>query len=183
MITINLIPYRDKEKKDNLKRQIMIISSAFILFIAVLVSVHLWMSFSLGKLESKAAEADARLKILNKQVGDVEKFKKDKKQLEQKLAVIHSLEVNRSFPVRLLDGLNMLVPSKQLWLEKLAQKRGEITIEGTAKDSGVVAQFMKSLEKAPFFSSVDLLVTREKEVVGVKLQQFIVVCGLNGKGE
>jgi Tfp pilus assembly protein PilN len=77
----------------------------------------------------------------------------------------------------------MLVPSKALWLEKLAQTGGKITIEGMAKDSGVVAQFMKSLEKAPFFSSVDLLVTREKEVVGVKLQQFIIVCGLNGKGE
>lgn len=183
MIKINLIPYRAKEKKDNLKRQITIIAGALVLFLVIVVSVHVYLSFNLRKLEGTLATADARLVILNKLVGDVEKIKKDKKQLEQKLEVIHSLEVNRSFPVRLLDGLNMLVPSKALWLEKLAQTGGEITIEGMAKDSGVVAQFMKSLEKAPFFSSVDLLVTREKEVVGVKLQQFIIVCGLNGKGE
>lgn len=183
MITINLIPYRDKAKKDNLKRQISVIAGVLILFFAVIISVHAFLSVSLGKLEARAAEAEARLKVLDKQVGDVEKFKKDKKELEQKLGVINSLESNRSYPVRLLDGLNMLVPSKELWLEKLTQKEREITIEGMAKDSGVVARFMKSLEKAPFFSSVDLLVTREKEVVGVKLQQFIIVCGLSGKGE
>ncbi len=183
MIKINLIPYRDKEKKDNLKRQIIIIAGALVLFCAIVVSVHLYLSFNLNKLEGTVAEADARLLTLNKLVGDVEKFKKDKKELEQKLGVINTLEGNRSLPVRLLDHLNMVVPSKELWLEKVSQKEKEVNIEGVAKDNGVVARFMKSLEKEPLFSSVDLLVTREKEVAGVKLQQFTIVCGLSGKGE
>jgi type IV pilus assembly protein PilN len=183
MIKLNLIPYRDKEKKDTLKRQIIIIAGALVLFCAIVVSVHVYLSFNLNKLEGTVAKADARLVILNKLVGDVEKFKKDKKELEMKLGVINTLEVNRSFPVRLLDRLNMLVPSKELWLEKLSQTGKYLNIEGVAKDNGVVAHFMGSLEKEPFFSSVDLLVTREKEIAGVKLQQFSITCGLSGKGE
>ena len=35
---------------------------------------------------------------------------------------------------------------------------------------------MKSLEKAGFIQSVDLLGTKEKEVSGSKLQQFILTC-------
>ena len=113
---------------------------------------------------------------MNKKVGDIEGFKKDKKELEQKLGVINSLETNRLFPVRMLDELNLLVPAKEAWLEKITQTGQDLRIEGMARDNGTVARFMKNLEKARFVQSVDLVVSREKEVAGVKLQQFILTC-------
>jgi type IV pilus assembly protein PilN len=183
MIKINLIPYRDKEKKDNLKRQVVVISGAVVLFLLIIAAVYLYLSANLRQLERNVATADARLLVLNKMVGDVEKVQKDKKELEQKLAVINTLEVNRFFPVRLLDGLNMVVPSRELWLDKIIQKGSEVRIEGMAKDNGTVARFIKSLEKVPFIGSVDLVVAREQEVVGVKLQQFVITCVVNSKGE
>ncbi len=76
----------------------------------------------------------------------------------------------------MLDELNMLVPAKEIWLEKLTQTGQELRIEGMARDNGTVALFMKSLEKASFIQTVDLVVSREKEVAGVKLQQFILTC-------
>jgi type IV pilus assembly protein PilN len=114
--------------------------------------------------------------VLNKKVGDIEGFKRDKKELEQKLGVINSLEINRLFPVRMLDELNQLIPSKEAWLERMTQTGQELRIEGIAKDNGTVARFMKGLEKATFIQSVELVVSREKEVAGVKLQQFILTC-------
>ena len=45
-----------------------------------------------------------------------------------------------------------------------------------ARDSLTVAGFMKSLEKAGFIQSVELVVSREKEAGGLKLQQFTVNC-------
>ena len=96
-----------------------------------------------------------------------------------KLGVINSLEGDRIFPVRMLDELNMLVPAKEIWLEKVTEKGQELRIEGIAKDNGTVALFMKNLEKASFITTVDLVVSREKEVAGTKLQQFILTCGIN----
>ena len=90
--------------------------------------------------------------------------------------MIKSLESDRLFPVRMLDELNGLVPAKEAWLDKVVQTGQELRIEGIAKDNGTVALFMKSLEKASFIQSVDLVVSREKEVAGVKLQQFILTC-------
>jgi type IV pilus assembly protein PilN len=183
MIKINLLPYREKKKKENVKRQLFVISGAMVLFFLVVVAVHLYFVSSLHRLDDKVKEREARLLVLDKKVGDVEKFKKDKKELEQKLAVINKLELDRYFPVRLLDRLNLLVPSKDAWLEKIAQKGQEIRIEGMARDNGVVAVFMKTLEKADFVRSVDLVVTREKDIVGVKLQQFVLKCMVDSKGE
>jgi len=164
MIKINLLPYREKEKKENLQRQIVILSGT------------LYFNALISGMETKIQEADGKLVVLNKKVGDIEGFKRDKKELEQKLGVINSLEGNRLFPVRMLDELNLLVPSKEAWLEKITQKGQELRIEGMARDNGTVARFMKSLGKAEFVQSVELVVSKEKEVAGVKLQQFILNC-------
>jgi len=176
MIKINLLPYREKEKKENLQHQIFILSGTLVLFLLIILFVHLYFSMSISGMETKIREADARLIVLNKKVGDIEGFKRDKRELEQKLGVINSLETNRLFPVRMLDELNLLVPAKEAWLEKITQKGQELRIEGVARDNGTVARFMKSVEKARFAQSVELVVSREKELAGVKLQQFILTC-------
>jgi type IV pilus assembly protein PilN len=176
MIKINLLPYREKEKKENLQRQIMILSGTLALFLLIILAVHLYFTMSIGNMEKEIRDAEAKLVVLDKKVGDIEGYKRDKKELEQKLGVINSLEKNRLFPVRMLDELNQLVPSREAWLEKLTQTGQQLRIEGMARDNGTVARFMKNMERASFVQSVELVVSREKEVVGVKLQQFILTC-------
>jgi type IV pilus assembly protein PilN len=176
MIRINLLPYREKAKKENLQYQIMALSGALVLFLLIILSVHVYFNMNISSMEVTVREADARLIVLNKKVGDIERFKRDKRELEQKLGVINALETNRLFPVRMLDELNQLVLSKEAWLEKITQTGQDLRIEGMAKDNGTVARFMKNMEKAGFVQSVELVVSREKEVAGVKLQQFILTC-------
>jgi type IV pilus assembly protein PilN len=116
---------------------------------------------------------------LTKKLGDIEGLKRDIKELEQKLSVIKGLEADRFFPVRMLDELAQLVPQKEIWLEKIAETTGSgLRIEGVARDNMVVAHFMKSLEFSSFVSSVSLVSTKEKEVAGIKLQQFTLSCVL-----
>jgi len=176
MIRINLLPYREKEKKEDIQRQIVIISGSLLLFLVILISGHLYLGMTISGLEKKIREADAKLVVLDKKVGDIEGFKKDKKELEQKLGVINTLEVNRFFPVRMLDELNMLVPSNDLWLDRVAQTGADLRIEGVARDNVTMARFMINLERAGFIQSVDLVVSREKDIAGVKLQQFVLTC-------
>jgi type IV pilus assembly protein PilN len=176
MIRINLLPYREKAKKENLQYQLIALSGALVLFLLIILSVHVYFNMNISSMEKMVKEAEAKLVILDKKVGDIEGFKRDKRELEQKLGVINALETNRLFPVRMLDELNLLVPAKEAWLEKITQTGQDLRIEGMAKDNGTVARFMKNIEKAGFVQSVDLVVSREKEVAGVKLQQFILTC-------
>ncbi len=178
MIRINLLPYREKEKKESIQRQIVLYAGSLCLFLLVLVGVYVYFTASVGSLETQIAEANARLAVLDKKVGDIDRIKRDKKELEQKLGVINTLEGNRIFPVRMLDELNTLIPAKEMWLEKIVATGQELRIEGIAKDNGTVALFMKNLEKAWFIKTVDLVVSREKDVAGTKLQQFILTCGI-----
>ena len=80
MIRINLLPYREKEKKKTFLRRIVLLSGSFVLFLLILVSVYLYFDLSIGDIEKKIQEAEVKLVVLNKKVGDMEGFKRDKKE-------------------------------------------------------------------------------------------------------
>ena len=176
MIKINLLPYREKKKKENLVQQIWIIAGSLIVFILLLFWLQIWINSSISDVKSKIKESEASLIELDKAIGDLDKFKNDKKELEQKLGVIATLEENRLAPVKTLDKLAMIVPSNNIWLIKITQKGDSVNIEGIGRDNVVVADFMKDLEKFDPIKSVDLISSKNTEIAGIPLQRFIFSC-------
>jgi type IV pilus assembly protein PilN len=178
MIKINLLPYHEQEKKENLARQISIIAGSFIIFILLLVAAQFYLSSSVSTLEGQVKEAEAKLVDLNKKMGNLDGFKKDKKELEEKLVVIKTLEENRLTPVKTLDDLSMIVPPKNIWLTKIVQKNDNLTIEGVGRDNIAIADFMKTIENFAPIKSVDLVSSKKTEIGGMTLQQFNFSCVL-----
>jgi type IV pilus assembly protein PilN len=178
MIKINLLPYREKEKKDTFSRQIFIAAGSVVIFILILVWVTVWIESSISNLNKDIKDSESLMADLNKKIGDVDKYKKDKKDLEQKIGVIATLEENRLAPVKTLDNLALLVPPKDIWLLKINQKEKNINIEGIGRDPIVVANFMKSIEQFDPIKSVDLVSSKKTEVSGITLQQFNFACVL-----
>ena len=176
MIKINLLPYREKAKKENLSRQVTIIAGVFIIFILCLVWFYIYMLSQVKDLEGKLAESQQVLKVLNNKIGDMDKFKLKKAELELKLGVIGILEENRLLPVKTLDDLSMLVPQKNVWLVKVSQSGNRLTIDGIARDNIVAADFMKTIENFPAIQSVDLVSSKKEEISGITLQRFIFSC-------
>jgi type IV pilus assembly protein PilN len=176
MIRINLLPYHETEKIEDFTRQIMIIGITFLVFLLAIGAFHLYLTMSISSLDENITKQQQELDRLNKIIGDIEVFKKDKALLEKKIAIINTLEENRLAPIRMLDELTTMVPVKDVWLEKLSEKGISITIEGMARNNIAVAHFMKNLAGSTFIKSVDLVSTKEKEVAGIKLQQFIISC-------
>lgn len=182
MIRINLLPYQEKRKQADLKKQILILSGSFLAFILVLAGIHFYVSFSIGSLEKEIQEKEDTLNRLNKIVGEVETFKKDRDALEKKLAVIARLEENRLAPVHYLDRLNAAVPTRDAWLDKVSQKEDELQLEGVARTNMVLSRFMRNLEGMNFLETVDLVSSRQKDYSGMKLYSFVLSCKIKKQG-
>ena len=176
MIKINLLPYREKKKKENLTQQIFIAAGSFVAFILLLVLLQVSINSSISDLKSQIKESEDSLVELDKKIGNLDQFKNEKKELEQKLGVIATLEENRLAPVKTLDNLALLVPSKDIWLIKITQKGNSINIEGIGRDNVVAAEFMKDIEKFDPIKSVDLVSSKKTEISGITLQQFVFSC-------
>jgi type IV pilus assembly protein PilN len=178
MIKINLLYsyVAEKERKANIIRQIAIVLLSLFVFLFILASVHFYIAYSVSSLESDIAAQEARLVVLKKIIGEIDDIKMEKKILEKKLTAIKTLEEDRLYPVRLLDEINILVPSKDLWLTRVTESGQQLSIEGVGRNNLVVALFMKNLEMARYIQSVELLATRQTEILGVKLQKFSLTC-------
>jgi type IV pilus assembly protein PilN len=176
MIKINLLPYREKKKKEYIVQQIYMFTGSFIMFILFLVWLQVWINSSISDLKSQIKESEDSLVELDKKIGNLDKFKNDKKELEQKLGVIATLDENRLAPVKTLDNLALLVPSKDIWLVKITQKGDNINIEGIGRDNVVVADFMKDIEKFDPIKSVDLISSKNTDISGITLQKFNFTC-------
>ena len=176
MIKINLLPYREKKKKEYIVQQVYIITGSFIVFILLLVWLQVWISSSISDLKGQVKDSEDSLVDLDKKIGNLEKFKANKKELEQKLGVIATLEENRLAPVKTLDNLALLVPSKDIWLVKITQKGDSINIEGIGRDNIIVADFMKDIEKFDPIKTVDLISSKNTDISGMTLQKFNFTC-------
>jgi len=176
MIKINLLPYRETAAKAGMARQIIVVAGVLILVVLALAGTQIYLSANNARMEGEIKTAEEKLVVLNKQVGDVEKFKEEKRILERKLSVINGLEKNRLAPVKMLDELVRLVPTRDVWLDKFTQKGMELQIDGVARDNTAVSRFMWNLERASFIGAVELVSTKQKEMSNVKLQQFTLIC-------
>lgn len=176
MIKINLLPYREKAKKENTSRQITIIFGLLLIFVLALVYAYIYFSSQVTNLETKLADSKQVLKILDDKIGNLEKFKQQKAELELKLGVIGTLEENRLLPVKTLDDLSMLVPQNDIWLVRIDQSNDTLKIEGVGRDNIAAATFMKTIENFAPIKSVDLISSKKVEIAGVTLQQFIFTC-------
>lgn len=178
MIKINLLPYREKKKEVHTKREGLALFVTIALVLLFFGAVHLYMVQSLDKLRTDVRKSDDELKKLAQVTMDIGKFKKDKELLEKKLQIINALDHNRLDPVYFLDELTVMVPAGQMWIKAVTETDVEMKIEGFAKDNITIATFMKNLEKSRFFKSVDLVSSKQTELVGSKVKQFTLACGL-----
>jgi type IV pilus assembly protein PilN len=178
MIKINLL-YRfveEKERKANVVRQLAIVFLSLLIFLVILASIHLYVAYIIGNLETDIAAKEARLVVLKKVIGEIDDIRTEKKVLEKKLAVIKRLEEDRLYPVRMLDEVNALVPPKDIRLTKVSEQGPRVSIEGVGRDNIAVALFMKNLELSKYIQSVDLISSKQVDMSGVKVNQFSLSC-------
>jgi len=79
-------------------------------------------------------------------------------------------------PVQLFEELARLVPTRDVWLEKVVESGSSLRIEGVGRDNISIALFMKNLENSTHVKSVDLVLSKQAEISGVKLQRFVLSC-------
>jgi type IV pilus assembly protein PilN len=178
MIKINLLPYHETEKKVSQAKQVVIFVGSFLVFISIVAILHLYMVARITLLESDIQSSEQQVAELTKIVGNIENYKVDKRNLENKINVIAKLEEGRTFPVYMLSQLAAIVPVKDLWLERISQTGSSISLEGKARNTVVVALFMKSLEFVPFIGSVDLVSSKQDEFSSIKVQSFKLNCAI-----
>ncbi len=178
MIEINLLPHREARRAADLRQTAGVLAFGLVVVIGVIAMIDRSMEKDLANVAATTRQLEADIARYKPEEEQVKAFKAKRTELEDKIDVIRGLDRARSGPVRIMDELSKSTPDR-LWLTALSTKGVEITVEGDSLDTGVVADFLRSLNASPYFTDVDLERTSSgAQVEGVKLVHFIITAEL-----
>lgn len=160
MVKINLLPI-----KSELRRKALIEHIVLLVLCVTLVFILSWfvqtsVNHQKEVLQQEVTQTKLEIKKLTAEAGEIEKFKKQKQELERKLGIIQNLNTKKSGPVEVLDQLSLIIPEKA-WITSLKNSGGSLALDGVAVDNPTIATFMKKLQSSQYFDNVVLLLAQK----------------------
>ena len=179
MIRINLLPYRDSRKKDNVKKSLLGFVIILVIFGAALFFVHKWLTDNVNTLNSKIVYTKTEIDKYNKINTEIKELRAKLELLNMKLGIIASLQANRTTSVNLMDNLTQAIVKNDMWLTNLSTTGNtSASLTGLATDNKVVADFMVNLETIPRYTQVSLKSVKQTAINARPLKQFVLTFNL-----
>ncbi len=157
MIRINLIAgEREKPRRRgavpfDIGQKVTLVCSLILVVTALGIGWWWWalnrQQAALAADTESAQRETARLRSI---LGQVAAFDKQKKQLEQRVALIEELRKGQTSAVHMIDELSKALP-EMLWLTSLKEDGSELTIDGRCTTLTALSDFVANLEKSPYF--------------------------------
>ena len=178
MIEINLLPHREARRAADLRQTVAVLVLGLVVVCGVIALIDRGLEQRLSNVQATLRQLEGDIARYRPEEEQVQVFKAKRSELEDKIDVIKGLDRARSGPVRILDALTSSTPDR-LWLTALSTEGIQIKVEGDSLDTGVVADFLRSLNASPYFTEVDLERTSSgSQVEGVRLVHFIITAAL-----
>jgi len=161
MIRINLLPVRAAKKREFGRQQVILFA---LLLVIALIGNWYWYSRVDGELaqyDSQISRTHTEIAQLEKTIGEVKSITQDKKALEDKLKILDALKKGRTGPVKVMDELASLIPSK-VWLIDYSETNGAVAMKGAAVSYEDLSAFSKKLKASKHFHDITIKRAQQK---------------------
>jgi len=177
MIKINLLPVRAARKKESLRQQLSISGLLIVLVLLGCLGAYLVTLAKIKTARDEIAKSEQEINALKQKIGEINNIKKLQEEVKKKLDILDQLRRNKTGPATRLAELSDAVPDK-VWLTKYVENGGNISIAGTAFNEELIAELMRNLQSSKDFTNVELLVSEQMNIKGLKAKKFEISCVL-----
>lgn len=177
MIRINLLPVRAAKKKESAKQQLSILVFCMLLVVGVGLAVYTVMLAKISATKDAIERSELELRQLKTKIGEIDNLKKLQADVKKKLDVLDQLRKEKTGPASRLAKLSDITPDK-LWLTGYSETSGKVKIDGLAYNEDLIATFLRNLQDSGHYTGVELGVSEQKDIAGVRLKRFEVSCNL-----
>ncbi|MDD3517123.1 MAG: PilN domain-containing protein [Chromatiales bacterium] len=171
MSRINLLPWRDALRKERQQRFLIQLGVTIAVACLAMLYVHFHMEGLIEHQQDRNRFLDNEIKILDRQIAEIQKLDATKKALIERMKIIEQLQTSRPLAVHLLDKLVTTLPDGMV-LNTVSQRGAALTITGRAESNARVSAYMRSLEASGWFSGARLTVIEATEVRGARISNF-----------
>lgn len=175
MIKINLLPVRAAQKKESARQQISILLLSMTAVLVIAFGIYSVTLAKISTAQEEIGKSEQEIKRLKEKIGEIDNIKKFQAEVKKKLDILNQLRRDKTGPATRLAKLSDAVPDK-LWLTKYAETGGNVSLAGVAVNEDLIAAFMRNLQASNAFTNVELLVSEQLEISGIKAKKFEISC-------
>jgi len=171
MSNINLLPWREGEKRRKKQCFFIVFVSSCLLLLLFCYFVSIYIDFKIEAQNKRNQFLNAELLILDKQIAEVERIKKEKYELLRHISLIQRLEKKRNAATRLFNSLPDITPSG-VYLTSVDFSHEQIKITGLADSNEEVSHMLRNVEKSKWLTDVSLPSIISEPTKPINLSKF-----------
>lgn len=175
MIRINLLVEGRKKKRKPIPVILLLGIVITVVTLSIVSAYTFYLSGKMTSLKEEKVVKEKKLKDLKEKIKTVEDYERENKIVADKTKVIEQLKKNQKGPVKILDELSKKLP-KGVWLTKLQEKSGGMTMEGSAFSNPALVTYVQNLKNSQYFTNVNLVESKQKKIKEITVYQFKLTC-------
>ena len=185
MARINLLPWREEERRDRQRQFMYSLMGTLVLGAVLVLLVGLFFDQRISQQEARNQHIQSEINRLEQRIARIRELENTRNRLLSRKQIIESLQASRSLTVELLDKLAKTIPVG-ITLTNVRQQGTNLTLLGTSQSNARVSAYLQSLDGMDLFVGPELQYVRAatKPASRVETYEFAITVRLdNTKGE
>ncbi len=173
MPRINLLPWRDAQRKERKLAFLVSLAGAAVAAAVTTLGVNLYFSSLLSGQESRNERLRVEIKELDQQIEKINDLEQEKQKFIARMQIIEKLQRSRPEIVHVFDELVRTLPDGA-YLTAVNQNNTRLKIEGVAQSSTRVSTFMRNIDSSQWLRNpeLDIVETKANQPLGASFTLF-----------
>jgi type IV pilus assembly protein PilN len=163
MAHINLLPWRDKLRKQR-KREFgsMILGALLITVLGMGYWGFIHVQGLIDHQKNRNRFLEREIAKVDEQIREIKELERTRQKLIARMKVIEDLQVSRPQIVHLFDELVTVVPDGA-YLTQMTQRGRNLVLNGLAQSNARVSTYMRNIETSPWLNDPKLRIIENKD--------------------
>jgi type IV pilus assembly protein PilN len=155
MPRINLLPWRDEERKERKLKFLVWLGGAALGACVVAGIGYMMMDSMVSAQDARNAKLKDEIAILDRQIEKINSLEADKARFIARMGVIEKLQRSRPEIVHVFDEITKQMPDG-VYLTAMTQTGTRLKFEGVAQSSTRVSTFMRNIDGSSYLKNPEL---------------------------
>ena len=173
MPRINLLPWRDEERKERKLKFLVSLGVAALGALVVTGVGYMLMDSMVSAQEARNSRLDEEIAVLDRQIEKINSLEADKARFIARMEVIEKLQRSRPEIVHIFDEIAKQMPDG-VYLTGMTQSGTRLKFEGVAQSSTRVSTFMRNIDGSSYLKNPELDIVQTKDKGDVAGASFVL---------
>jgi type IV pilus assembly protein PilN len=182
MPRINLLPWREEERKERKLKFLVALGGAAVAACVVTGVGYMLMDSMVSAQEARNARLEEEIAILDRQIEKINSLEADKARFISRMVVIEKLQRSRPEIVHVFDEIAKQMPDG-VYLTAITQSGTRLKFEGVAQSSTRVSTFMRNIDGSSYLKNPELDIVQTKPNSDAAGASFVLFADQSGGAE